>query len=95
MISIGRSFREGGREPGRGRSSGWFGSGAETGLGSDLKTFAELFDERIAVTAKELDMEPEEVLVKTLRGQMPLLGLGGLGITPLLLPRDRDERRKS
>lgn len=84
-----------GVSPAEMQSLGWFGSGAETGLASDLKTVSELFDERIAVTAKEMGMEPEEVLVKSLRGQMPLLGLGGLSILPFLNQMGTGDERKS
>jgi hypothetical protein len=81
--------------PGVAQSLGWFGSGSDTGLGSVSKTVAELFDERVALTAKELGMEPEEVLVKALRGQMPLLSIGGLGALPLINQMTKDDEARA
>lgn len=64
--------------PAEAQALGWFGSGKRTGLASDLKTVADLIDERVDVTAQALNRPKEEVFIDFFSGKIPLLSLGGL-----------------
>lgn len=66
-----------GVSPAEAQSMGWFGFGEDTNLGSDLKTVADVFDERINVTSQIMGMSPEEVARRVFRREMPLLSVGG------------------
>jgi hypothetical protein len=69
-----------GVSPAEAQSMGWFGFGDQTNLGSARKTPVDIFDERIDVTAKALGTSPEKVAEGVFRRQIPLLGVGGLGL---------------
>lgn len=67
-----------GVSPAEAQALGWFGSGKRTGLASDLKTVADLIDDRVDVTAQALNRPKEEVFIDFFSGKIPLLSLGGL-----------------
>ena len=69
-----------GVSPAEAQSMGWFGFGDQTNLGSAKKTVADIFDERLDVTAQALKITPEEAARRVFTRQMPLLGVGGLGM---------------
>jgi hypothetical protein len=69
-----------GVSPAEAQSMGWFGFGDETNLGSARKTPVDIFDERIDVTAKAMGISPEKTAEGVFRRQIPLLGVGGLGL---------------
>ena len=74
-----------GVSPAEAQSMGWFGFGEDTNLGSAMKTPVDVFDERLSVTAKALEISPEEAATAVFRKQIPLFGLGGavtLGALP-------------
>jgi len=74
-----------GVSPAEAQSMGWFGFGEDTNLGSAMKTPVDVFDERLSVTAKALEISPEEAATAVFRKQIPLFGIGGavtLGALP-------------
>ena len=60
---------------------GWFGFGEDTNLGSKPKTPVDVFDERLSVTAKVLEIPVDVAAQAVFRREIPLLGLG-LGALP-------------
>jgi hypothetical protein len=71
--------REHGLAPADAQAAAWAGGGKLTGLGSPpAKTFPEMFNERVAYTARMRGEDPKDTLRKMILGQAPLLGLGGL-----------------
>jgi hypothetical protein len=69
-----------GVSPAEAQSMGWFGFGDETNLGSARKTPVDIFDERLDVTAKALKISPQEAAKRVFRREIPLLGVGGMGL---------------
>jgi hypothetical protein len=70
--------REHGLAPADAQAAAWAGGGKLTGLGSPpAKTFPEMFNERVAYTARMRGEDPKDTLRKMIRGQAPLLGLAG------------------
>jgi hypothetical protein len=67
-----------GVRPAEGQSLGWFGAGARTGLGSELKTLADLLSDRISVTAKLTGWSSDEVFKKLLRREIPMAAIVGI-----------------
>lgn len=68
-----------GVSPAEAQSMGWFGLGGDTNLGSDLKTVAQVFDERLSVTAQAFGVTKEEAAEAVFRRRIPLLSGGGAG----------------
>jgi hypothetical protein len=67
-----------GLTPAQTQASAWVGGGKVTGLASDeSKPFIGFFEERVMLTAQKLNMDPQDVLKRFVRGEMPLLGLTG------------------
>jgi hypothetical protein len=61
------------------QAAAWAGGGKLTGLGSPpTKTFAEMLNERAEFTARMRGADPTQTLHQAMRGELPLLGLGGL-----------------
>lgn len=67
----------------------WVGGGKTTGLGSPPETFLRTVAKRVAYTAAQLKVSPDEVLQKFVRGEIPLLSvlpaaatLGGSALIP-------------
>jgi hypothetical protein len=61
------------------QAAAWAGGGDLTGLGSPpTKTFAEMMNERAEFTARMRGADPTQTLHQAMRGELPLLGLGGL-----------------
>jgi hypothetical protein len=54
----------------------WVGGGEETGLGSDTETFLRTVAKRVQYTAIRLGVDPQVVLQKFVKGEIPLLGIG-------------------
>jgi hypothetical protein len=70
--------RELGLSPAQTQASAWVGGGRLTGLGSDeSKPFLRFFDDRIVKTAKELNMDPKDVLKDFIAGKLSLYAKGG------------------
>ena len=80
-----------GVSPAEAQSMGWFGFGDETNLGSARKTPVDIFDERIDVTAKAMGISPEKAAEGVFRRQIPLLGVGGLGLLSAM-PEDNSQQ---
>jgi|TARA_R110000824_G_scaffold353819_1_gene540914 hypothetical protein len=70
-----------GTDPAETQSMGWFGFGEDTNLGSKPKTPVDVFDERLSVTAKVLEIPVDVAAQAVFRREIPLLGLG-LGALP-------------
>ena len=71
--------------PAEGQSMGWFGFGDQTNLGSARQTPVDLFNERLSVTAQNLDIPIEEAARLVYRRQIPLMAVplaagGSLGL---------------
>jgi hypothetical protein len=64
----------------------WVGGGKETGLGSDTETFLRTVAKRVQYTATRLGIDPQVVLQKFVRGEIPLLGIGAGAATVGLQP---------
>jgi len=79
--------------PAEAQSMGWFGFGEDTNLGSAMKTPVDVFDERLSVTAKALEISPEEAATAVFRKQIPLFGLGGAA-TLGALPSEKETSRE-
>lgn len=59
------------------QAAAWAGAGKLTGLASPpTKTFPELFNERVAYTARMRGEDPADTLRMMIRGERPLLGIG-------------------
>jgi hypothetical protein len=55
----------------------WVGAGDKTGLGSPPETWLRTFARRVQYTAARLNADPDVVMRKFIRGEIPLLGVGG------------------
>ena len=69
-----------GVSPAEAQSMGWFGFGDQTNLGSARATPVDIFDERLSVTAQALGVPVDEAARLVFNRQVPLLGVGGLGL---------------
>jgi hypothetical protein len=69
--------REFGMSPAQYQASMWLGAGDMTGLGSPLEPWLQTFEARVLYTADRLGVDPEIVLDKVIRGEMPLFNKGG------------------
>lgn len=69
-----------GVSPAEAQSMAWFGLGGDTNLASAPKTVADVFDERLNVTAKALGIPTDEAARRVFRREIPLLGVSGLGL---------------
>jgi hypothetical protein len=67
-----------GVSPAEAQSMAWFGLGGDTNLASAPKTVADMFDERLSVTAQVLGIPVEEAARRVFRREIPLLSVGGL-----------------
>lgn len=73
--------REAGLTPAQAQASAWVGGAAHTGLKSDeSKPFLHFLQDRIHLTAQKTGMDPQDVLSAFIKGKMPLLSVGGLGL---------------
>ena len=77
-----------GVSPAEAQSMGWFGFGADTNLGSAPKTPIDIFDERLSVTSQALGISPKEAARGVFRREIPLLGVGGLGLLGMSYPQE-------
>lgn len=82
-----------GLTPAQVQAAAWTGGGKITGLASDsTKPFIGFFEDRVNLTAQKLGMDPQEVLQRFIRGQMPLLSVGGAaGATALGAAQDQQQ----
>jgi hypothetical protein len=64
-----------GVSPAEAQSMGWFGFGDQTNLGSARQTPVDLFNERLSVTAQNLDIPIEEAARLVYRRQIPLMAV--------------------
>jgi hypothetical protein len=70
--------REVGVSPAQAEAAAWLGGGKITGLVSDSsKPFLRFVEDRINLTAERYRMDPKDVLARFIRGEMPLLSMGG------------------
>jgi hypothetical protein len=81
-----------GMSPAQYQASAWVGGGAETGLKSSADPFLKVFESRVNLTAQKTGLSPEEVLKRTIRGEMPLLSAGPGPLLPALLEKDQDQQ---
>jgi hypothetical protein len=77
-----------GMTPAEWQENMWVGGGYElpfapkgTGLESPPETFLRTFAKRVQYTADKLGADPQVVLEKFIRGQIPLLGIGGAALS--------------
>jgi hypothetical protein len=63
--------------PAQYQSSAWIGGAEQTGVRSRQSPFLDMIEARILLTAKKLDLKPEEVLRRFIRGEIPLWSFGG------------------
>jgi hypothetical protein len=66
-----------GMTPAQYQSSAWIGGAEQTGVRSRQSPFLDMIEARILLTAKKLDLKPEEVLRRFIRGEIPLWSFGG------------------
>jgi len=66
-----------GMTPAQYQASAWIGGGEQTGLKSGAEPFVATVEDRIGRTAAKTGLSKAEVLRRFIRGQMPLIGLGG------------------
>lgn len=66
------------------QASAWVGGGETTGLASEPIPLLRIIENRIRHTAEQRGESPTEVLRKMIRGEAPLLNLGGLSATATL-----------
>ncbi|MDR3469828.1 MAG: hypothetical protein P4M07_28190 [Xanthobacteraceae bacterium] len=72
--------KEVGLTPAQAQASAWLGGGKLTGLASDpTKPFLGFLNDRVNLTAAMRGETPTETFRKFIRGQAPLLSLGGVG----------------
>jgi len=70
--------RDMGLAPAEGQSAAWAGAGELTGLGTPAdRTFSEMFNERVLLTAKLRGEDPRDTLRKLIRREAPLMAEGG------------------
>lgn len=69
-----------GIEPARYQSAMWVGAGDETGLASPPDPFLAVLESRVMHTADQTGIDPQTVLRRFIRGEMPLLSVGGGGL---------------
>jgi hypothetical protein len=73
--------KEVGLTPAQAQASAWVGGGKLTGLVSDsTKPFLGFLEDRVNLTAQRRGETSTEVLRKFIRGQAPLLSVGGIGL---------------
>jgi hypothetical protein len=86
--------KELGVSPAEAQSMAWFGFGGDTNLASAPKTVADVFDERLSVTAQAFGVPVEEAAQMVFRRQIPLLSGGApIGVLNHLNPQQQDEKR--
>jgi hypothetical protein len=70
--------KEMGLTPAQTQASAWVGGSKLTGLGSDeSKPFLRFFDDRIMKTAREMNMDPKDVLRDFIAGRLSFYAKGG------------------
>lgn len=74
-----------GLTPAQTQASAWVGGGKITGLASDeSKPFLRFFEDRIEKTAEKTGQSKQDVLKGFIRGQLPLLSVGGAAMGSVL-----------
>jgi hypothetical protein len=68
-----------GVDPAEAQSMGWFGLGNETNLGSTPHTLADVFDQRLDVTARLLGIPVKEAARLVFNRKIPLMAGAGVG----------------
>jgi hypothetical protein len=87
--------RELGLTPAQAQSAAWVAGAELTGLRSDpTKKFMDFFKDRLLYTARKMNMDPRDVLKRTIRGQLSLLTLGGVALAPQLRSPEEEEGRR-
>lgn len=85
--------RELGMTPAQAEASAWLGGAELTGLGSDpSKKLMDFYKDSLLRTAIEKNMDPRDVLRRTIRGQLALLTLGGVALVPQLRSPEEGHR---
>jgi len=80
--------------PAEAQSMGWFGSGAKTGLDSEAKTIATLIDERIDVTAQQMNISPEQAAELFFRREIALSMNGNPALAAAVGQRRQEEQKQ-
>ncbi|MGI6854469.1 hypothetical protein [Mesorhizobium sp. 1B3] len=84
--------RELGMTPAQAEASAWLGGAELTGLRSDpSKKLMDFYKDSLLLTAIKEKMDPRDVFKRTIRGQLPLITLGGVTLAPYLMPREKQE----
>src|SRR5262245_14102476 len=86
--------RQKGLAPAQGQAGGWTGGGELTGNKSstleNIDPFLKVYEDRVRHTAEQKGMTPRAVMRAQIRGEMPLLsigGIGGIGTAGAIAPR--------
>jgi hypothetical protein len=78
--------QDAGLSPAQAQAAAWVGGGQQTGLASDAsKPFIGFVEDRANKTADVRGLSPAEALSQFIRGNKPLLGVGGAGAATLPL----------
>lgn len=82
-----------GLSPAAAQAALWLGAGQATGLGSPPVAFMKILEGRLAETAKKRKITREQALKDFIRGNAPLLQLGGVAVgAGLLAPSAQEEQ---
>jgi len=66
--------------PAESQAAAWYGSGIEAGLRSQPRTFMQAIEDRVAFTAQQRGETPLQTLAQFIRGDKPLMAIGGGGM---------------
>jgi len=67
-----------GLTPAQYQASAWVGGGEQTGLKSSADPLLKVFEDRVRLTAAKRGESPQQTLLDMIRGNLPLLSVGGL-----------------
>jgi hypothetical protein len=67
-----------GMSPAQYQASAWIGGGEQTGLKSSADPFLKVLEDRVRLTAAKRGVSPQQALADFVKGNLPLLSVGGL-----------------
>jgi hypothetical protein len=83
-----------GLTPAQYQASAWIGGANQTGVRSSLVPWLDSFEARVALSAEKWGITKDEMLKRFIRGELPLISLGGAAAAGTALPStlgDTDE----
>lgn len=81
-----------GISPAAAQAALWLGAGKVTGLGSPPVAFMKILEGRLAETARKRGISREQALKEFIRGNAPLLQMGGLAVGAGMLAQDEEQQ---